>query len=171
MQGEGLITRKEAMELTGATSNQLQYFERVNLIKPTRILKERRKRPDVYYSWTQLLEIKAICKLRQETSLQTIRKILDFLEEYQINKSLRDKQIVVIDGEAFWVKLDWSDFGRQISALKVADKHNKGVGQYTLIVVPAFKDLEQEIWETAKQSKTIDIKSFTKRTAQTKKTA
>jgi hypothetical protein len=79
--------------------------------------------------------------------------------------------IVVIDGEAFWVKLDWSDFGRQISALKVADKHNKGVGQYTLIVVPALKDLEQEIWETAKQSKTIDIKSFTKRTAQTKKTA
>lgn len=167
----GLITRQEVMELTGATSNQLQYFERAKLIQPVRILKEGRKRPDVYYGWTQLLEIKAICKLRQETSLQTIRKILDFLEQYQINRSLRDKQIVVIDGEAFWVKLDWSDFGKQISALKVADKRNKGVGQYTLIVIPALKDLEQEIWETVANSTVINMDDFRQRVLQKKETA
>lgn len=163
MNDDGLITRKEVMELAGATSNQLQYFERTGLVEPIRILKEGRVRPDVYYTWTQLLEITAICNLRQETSLQTIRKILDFLEEYPTNRELRDKQIVVIDDEAFWVKLDWSDLKEQVSALKVADKRNQGIGQYTLIVIPALKDIEQEIWKNVENSEVIDIDEFRER--------
>jgi DNA-binding transcriptional MerR regulator len=171
MGNEGIITRKEIMVLTGVTSNQLQYFERANLIQPTRVLKDGRKRPDVYYSWAQLLEVKAICELRQETSLQTIRKILDYLDQYQTDRTLRNKQIVVINGEAFWVKLDWEDFGKQISALKVADKRNKGVGQYTLIVIPALKDLEEEIWKTASESTVIDLEDFRERVRKQKNKA
>lgn len=163
MNDDGLVTRREVMELTGATSNQLQYFERSNLVEPIRILKEGRVRPDVYYTWAQMLEIMAICNLRQETSLQTIRKILDFLEEYPTKRELRDKQIVVIDDEAFWVKLDWSDLQEKVSALKVADRRNKNIGQYTLIIIPALKDIEQEIWENVENSEIIDINEFRER--------
>jgi DNA-binding transcriptional MerR regulator len=156
------FTRREAMELAGATSNQLQYLERSELVIPERIWNDKKK-PDVYYSWEQLLEIKAIRNLRENTSLQTIRKILSFFEKYQFRKTLKDKRIVAIDDEVFWIKEDWSDFGKKLIALKVADKQGKGIGQYTLLALPAFQEIVDEVWETAERSNIIDIDSFRQR--------
>lgn len=156
------FNRRETMELTGATSNQLQYLERSEFVIPTRVW-NCRKKPDVYYSWEQILEIRAICNLRQVTSLQVIRKVLNFFENCLGNKSLRDKQIVVVDNEVFWVKHDWSDFGQQISTIKIAGKNNKRIGQYTLLVIPALKDVVDEIWEAAAKSNIINIKQFKRR--------
>ncbi|WP_334728676.1 MerR family transcriptional regulator [Nostoc sp.] len=146
------------MELTGATSNQLQYLERAGLVIPVREWNGKKK-PEVYYNWQQILEIRAIRNLREKTSLQVIRKVLDFFEKYQIDKTLRDKQIVVVDDEVFCVK-DWSDLGEQISALKVADKRGIGIGQYTLLVIPAFIDIVDEIWRAAEKSNVIDMEEF-----------
>jgi len=157
------FTRRETMELAGATSNQLQYLERSGLVIPTRILKEGKKKPEVYYTWEQVLEIRAIRNLREATSLQVIRRVIDFFEKCQFNKNLWDKQIVVVDEEVFWVKPDWSDFGKQISVLKIADKRRKGIGQYTLIVIPALRDIVVEVWDTAETSKVINIKEFQRR--------
>jgi DNA-binding transcriptional MerR regulator len=156
------FSRREVMELAGATSNQLQYLERSELITPERVWNGKKK-PDVYYSWEQMLEIKAIRNLRETTSLQTIRKILSFFEEYQFRKTLKDKRIVAIDDEVFWIKEDWSDFGKKLIALKIADKHGKGIGQYTLLALPAFQEIVDEIWETAEKSVVIDIESFRQR--------
>jgi hypothetical protein len=147
------------MELTGATSNQLQYLERSGLISPERVWNGKR-RPEVYYDWQKLLEIRAIRSLREKTSLQTIRKILDFFEAYAIDATLRDKQIVAVDGEVFWVKTDWSDFGEQMHVLKIADKKGKGIGQYLMLVVPSFNDVVAEVWEAARASKVVDLASF-----------
>lgn len=156
------FTRREVMELAGATSNQLQYLERSELVIPERIWNDKKK-PDVYYSWEQLLEIKAIRNLRENTSLQTIRKILSFFEKYQFRKTLKDKRIVAIDDEVFWIKEDWSDFGKKLIALKIADKQGKGIGQYTLLALPAFQEIVDEVWETAEKSKVIDIETFQQR--------
>ncbi|WP_222620523.1 MerR family transcriptional regulator [Sphaerospermopsis sp. LEGE 00249] len=150
------------MELTGATSNQLQYLERSELIKPIRVWNGKKK-PEVYYTWQQILEIRAIRNLRETTSLQVIRKILNFFENYQIDKTLRDKQIVVVNEEVFWVDISWSDFGEIISALKIGDSRGKGIGQYTLLVVPALKEIINEIWGIAKQSSVINIEEFKRR--------
>ncbi|BBD59002.1 hypothetical protein NIES2109_17810 [Nostoc sp. HK-01] len=150
------------MELTGATSNQLQYLERSGLIEPVREWNGKKK-PDVYYNWSQILEVRAIRNLRETTSLQVIRKILDYFEEYQIDKSLRDKQIVALNDEVFWIDYNWSNFTERISALKIADRQGKGVGQYTLLVVPALQDIVNEIWEVAQNSKVIDIEYFKRR--------
>ena len=56
---------------------------------------------------------------------------------------------------------------REQGELKVGDKHGKGVGQYMLLVVPAFKDIVNEIWDTAKHSELINIEDF-KRKAKNK---
>ena len=157
------FTRRETMELAGATSNQVQYLERSGLVIPTRILKEGKKKPEVYYTWEQVLEIRAIRNLREATSLQVIRRVIDFFEKSQYNKALRDKQIVVIDDEVFWVNHDWSDFGKQISVLKVDDKRRKGIGQYTLIVIPALWDIVKEVWDAAEASNVISMDEFRRR--------
>lgn len=153
------FTRRETMELTGATSNQLQYLERSGLVKPTKIWNGKKK-PDVYYTWQQILEIRAIRNLRETTSLQVIRKIINFFEKYQVDSSLRDKQIIVINGEVFWINQNWSDFAEKISELKVDTQKDKGVGQYTLLVVPAFRDIVNEISDIAKQSELISFENI-----------
>ena len=153
------FTRQETLALTEATANQLFYLEKAGLIIPRRIGSN--KRPTVLFTWEQILEIRAIRKLREDTSLQRIRKVIDFLNKEGFTDHLRDKQLVVINDSVFWVRTDWKDFHKNMpEMLLVASNRNKSVGQYTMTVLPPFMDIIDDIWETAKQSKIIDFDSF-----------
>jgi hypothetical protein len=155
------FTRKEAMTLTGTSSNQLQYLEREKLVCPNREYCNGQNKARISYTWEQILEIKAISKLAKATSLQTTRKVISFFKDHFRESKLRDKQLVIVGDEVYWIKYDhWSDLGEKLSALKVADKRNKGVGQYTLIIVPALIDIVSEVWEVAESSNQINMKSF-----------
>ncbi|MBD2341833.1 MerR family transcriptional regulator [Calothrix sp. FACHB-156] len=118
------------------------------------------KKPTVIYSWEQVLEIRAINDLRQKISLQTVRNIVKFLDESGFDISLKDKHLVVVDDQVFWVMPDWSDMPR---VMKVADKKSKGLGQFVLIILPPISDIIKGIWETAKKSKIVDFESFKRR--------
>ncbi len=156
------FTRPETLALTATTSNRLQYLELKKLVVPQRIGKSRK--PTVIYTWEQILEVRAIKHLRQEISLQTVRKIVEFLNKSGFDDSLRDKQLVVIDDDVFWIQQDWQDFPEKMpSALKVIGGNVRGVGQYILLVIPALTEIVNEIWETAKTSEVIDFDSFKQR--------
>jgi DNA-binding transcriptional MerR regulator len=156
------FTRRETLELTGTTSNRLQYLERSGLVIPKRIGKSRK--PTVIYSWEQVLEIRAIKHLRQEISLQTVRKIINFLDKSGFDDSLRDKQLIVIDDEVFWVQQDWNDFPEKMpSTLKVAGNKGQDVGQYVLLVIPPLSEIVNEVWEAAEKSQVVDFESFKQR--------
>ncbi|BBD58011.1 hypothetical protein NIES2109_07800 [Nostoc sp. HK-01] len=156
------FTRQETIHLAGCTSSRLAYLEKVGLVIPYRFGSN--ARPTVIFSWEQLLEIRAIKNLRKNVSLQTVRKIIKFLDDSGYDNGLRDKQLVVIGEEVFWVQQDWSDFGENLpTAMKVADKSNKQVGQYVLLVIPSLTEIVNEIWEAARHSKVIDFKSFEQR--------
>jgi DNA-binding transcriptional MerR regulator len=156
------FTRTETLALTENTSNRLQYLEKAELIIPHRIGKSRK--PTVLYTWEQVLEIRAIKHLRQEISLQTVRSIVNFLNEGGFDDGLRDKQLVVIDDEVFWIRLDWQDFPEKMPlAVKVAGSEGKSVGQYTLLVIPGLTEIVNEVWKAAKDSEIIDFESFKER--------
>ncbi|MGB7444585.1 MAG: MerR family transcriptional regulator [Coleofasciculaceae cyanobacterium] len=156
------FTRLETLALTETTSNRLQYLEKKGLVIPQRIGKSRK--PTVIYTWEQILEIRAIKHLRQEISLQAVRKIVEFLNESGFDDSLRDKQIVVIDNEVFWIRQDWQDFPEKMpSAVKVAGRSGRGVGQYLLLVIPTLIEIVNEVWEAARKSEVIDLNSFKQR--------
>jgi DNA-binding transcriptional MerR regulator len=156
------FTRRETLDLTGTTSNRLQYLERSGLVIPQRIGKSRK--PTVIYSWEQVLEIRAIKHLRQEISLQTVRKIINFLDKSGFDDSLRDKQLIIIDDDVFWVQQDWKDFPENMpSALKVAENKGKDVGQYVLLVIPPLSEIVNEVWEAAEKSNVVDLESFRQR--------
>jgi DNA-binding transcriptional MerR regulator len=70
------FTRPETLA-TETTSNRFQYLEMNELVIPERI--SRSCKPTVIYTWEQILEIRAIKHLRQEISLQAVRKIVEFL--------------------------------------------------------------------------------------------
>ncbi|MBD2180507.1 MerR family transcriptional regulator [Planktothrix sp. FACHB-1355] len=156
------FTRRETQELTGTSSNRLQYLERSQLVIPHRIGTSRK--PTVIYTWEQVLEIRAIKNLRQEISLQTVRKIIKFLDESGFDDSLRDKQLVVIDDDVFWVQPDWTDFPEKMpSVLRVAGNKSKDVGQYVLLVIPPLSEIVNEIWTAAEKSQAVDFESFKQR--------
>ncbi|MEQ8752758.1 MAG: MerR family transcriptional regulator [Coleofasciculus sp. G1-WW12-02] len=156
------FTRRETLELTGTTSNRLQYLERSGLVIPTRIGKSRK--PTVIYTWEQVLEIRAIKHLRKEISLQTVRKIINFLDDSGFDDSLRDKKLIVIDDQVFWVQQDWQDFPEKMpSAIKVAGNNGKDVGQYILLVIPTLSEIVNDIWQAAATSPIVDFASFKQR--------
>ncbi|MEB3883992.1 MerR family transcriptional regulator [Lyngbya sp. CCY1209] len=156
------FTRTETLALTETTSNRLQYLEKKDLVVPQRFGKSRK--PTVIYTWEQILEIRAIKHLRKEISLQAVRKIVQFLNESGFDDSLRDKQLVVIDDDVFWIRQDWQDFPEKMpSAMKIAGKSGKGVGQYVLLVIPTLTDIVNEVWEVAKTSEVIDFDNFRQR--------
>lgn len=153
------FTRQETLILTDSTSNQLQYLEKQGLIIPQRIGKSRK--PTVIYSWEQILEIRAIKHLRKQVSLQTISKIIQFLDKSGVDDHLRDKQLIVLNDEVFWIQKDWSDLQDKIpSVVKVAGKNNINIGQYILLVIPILSNIVQDVWTIAKSSELIDFESF-----------
>lgn len=158
------FTRQETIALAETTSNRLQYLEKKGLVIPHRIGKS--SKPTVIYTWEQILEIRAISHLRQKqkVSLQTIRKIVKFLDESGFDDSLRNKKLVAIADSVFWVRSDWGDFPEKLpSALKVAGNEGKDVGQYILLVVPTLSEIVNDIWKAAERSQIIDFESFKER--------
>lgn len=152
------FTRQETLALTKTTSSRLAYLDRTGVVVPEKYGNS--KKPTVIYSWEQVLEIRAINDLRQKISLQTVRKIVQFLDESGFDTSLRDKHLVAVNDEVFWVMPDWSDMPR---VMKIAGKKNKGLGQFVLIVLPPISDIIKAVWETAKKSKVVDFESFKRR--------
>jgi hypothetical protein len=152
------FTRQETIALTESTSNRLQYLDRTGLVVPQRYGNTRK--PTVIYTWEQVLEIRAIKNLRQEISLQTVRKVIEFLNDIGFDDQLRDKKLVVLNDEVYWVMPDWSDFPK---VMKVADKRNKGIGQYVLITIPPLFEVVNEVWQVAEISEVIHFESFKQR--------
>lgn len=152
------FTRQETLALTKTTSSRLAYLDRTGVVVPEKYGNS--KKPTVIYRWEQVLEIRAINDLRQKISLQTVRKIVQFLDESGFGTSLRNKHLVVVNDDVFWVMPDWSDMPR---VMKVAGKKNKGLGQFVLIVLPLISDIIKAVWESAKKSKVIDFESFKRR--------
>jgi DNA-binding transcriptional MerR regulator len=152
------FTRQETIALTKTTSSRLAYLDRTGVIEPEKYGNS--KKPTVIYSWEQVLEIKAINDLRQKVSLQTVRKIVEYFDKNGFDTSFRDKHLVVVNDEVVWIMPDWSDMPR---VMKVADKKNKNLGQYVLVVLPQISDVIKEIWKTAQKSKVINFESFKQR--------
>lgn len=152
------FTRQETLALTENTSNRLQYLERAELVVPQRYGNS--KKPTVIYTWEQVLEIRAIKNLRQEVSLQTVRKIITLLNKSGFDNSLRDKKIVVLDDDVYWVMPDWSDMP---GVMKVANKGDRELGQFMLIVLPPLASVLEKVWQSAQNSEVIDFESFQQR--------
>lgn len=152
------FTRQEALALTKTTSSRLAYLDRTGIVVPDKYGSS--KKPTVIYSFNQVLQIRAINELRQQVSLQTIRKIVKFLEDSGFDTNLWDKHLVVVHDEVLFVLPDWSDLP---GIMRVASKKSKGLGQFVLVVLPPIVDVIESVLETARNSKIISFESFEKR--------
>lgn len=96
--------RRHAVILARSSPGRLAYLEKTGIVVPQRAGQSHR--PEVLYSWEQILEIRAISRLRQHLSFQTIRKILQYFDDHGLGCSLRDKHLIINHQGVSWVRLD-----------------------------------------------------------------
>ncbi|MEO0986457.1 MAG: MerR family transcriptional regulator [Cyanobacteria bacterium J06639_14] len=152
------FTRQETLALTQITSSRLAYLDRTRVVVPQKY--GNTKKPTVIYTWEQLLEIRTIANLRKQISLQMVRKLVAFLDEYGLDTRLYDKPLVATPNEVFLVMPDWSDMPQ---VMKVADRGSDGMGQLVLLVLPPLNTVVEEIWDAARQSNIVVFESFKQR--------
>lgn len=119
--------RRHVIVLARSSCGRLAYLEKVGMVVPRRIGLP--PHGEVVYSWEQILEIRAISRLRQHLSFQAIRRILNYFEQQGFPPSLRDKQLVIANGAVNWIR-PRSSTTPQI--LELASKTRYLMGQYRL---------------------------------------
>ena len=96
--------RRHALVLARSSPGRLAYLEKTGIIIPQRTGQP--PRIEVLYSWDQVLEIRAISRLRQHLSFQTIRKIIQYFDDHGFGRSLRDKHLIINGHGVSWVRSD-----------------------------------------------------------------
>jgi len=149
------FSKRESCILSGLSHDRVTYLDRSGLVIPTRVNLPGYSRPVLQYSWAQILELRAIAHLRSDVSLQTVRKIVDFIEFYSSDSRLSTKRILVINDEVFWVNPDFSDIPNLMIEMVKNPGQTSNTGFYMLL-----PDLQSEIMESAKKSEIIDFNQF-----------
>lgn len=94
--------RRHAVVLARSSPGRLAYLEKTGIVVPRR--GGQSPRMEVLYSWEQILEIRAISRLRQHLSFQTIRKILQYFDAHGVGCTLRDKHLIINHHGISWVR-------------------------------------------------------------------
>lgn len=154
------FTRRETLVLTRMSASQLAYLTKTGIVTPNRV--QRAGITRLLYTWEQVLELRAIQHLRRQTSLQTIRKVVDFLARNGGDRTLHNKELIIHPtGDIDWVRPDPAAPSHHI--VQVACRANRHVGQIRLVALPPFSELVNEVWAVAQRSKVIDFDHFKQR--------
>lgn len=143
------FTRQETIALTGISSSRLSYLDRTSLVTPQKFGNQ--KHPKVIYAWKQVLEIKTMERLRENLSLQEIRKVLSFLRERNYKTKFFEHNLVFINSQLYLVE-DWQNFG-----LTILEASGKNKGQVVIREVGAVGDIITELWEEAQRHQVLDF--------------
>jgi len=149
------------MALTGLKSGQLSYFDHTRLVQPEKI--GNLKHPVVLYIWEQLLELRAIAKLRDSLSLQQIRQVIKFLRESGYEDGLYNKPLLFINS-SLCLATEKNVLGARL-AMEVLGNHS---GQLVFDWIDPLGQLDKEVEEDARTNPAIDFESFKNRAGSTK---
>lgn len=148
------FTRRETAILTRTSLTRLAYLARTGMVIPT---PSNTHPKQLHYSWNQILELRAICHLRRQVSLQMIRKILAFLERVGSDRALHNKHLIITDGEVTWLQ---TLANADSTEVQIVTKTNRHVGQLKLPSPPSFSGTASTVLDTARASKVVRFERF-----------
>ncbi|WP_052050865.1 hypothetical protein [Leptolyngbya sp. KIOST-1] len=146
--------RRHAVVLARSSPGRLAYLEKTGIIIPQRTGQS--PRLEVLYSWEQILEIRAISRLRQHLSFQTIRKILQYFDDHGLDRTLRDKHLVINHQGVSWVRSD----AASPQVIHLVGHGCSFMGQYVLAPLDASDLGFAELSPVASAPKVVDIERF-----------
>ncbi|MEO8893283.1 MAG: MerR family transcriptional regulator [Coleofasciculaceae cyanobacterium] len=150
------FTRQETIAITGVKSGRLSYLDKTGLVTPEK--EGNHKHPKVIYNWEKVLQIKIIERLRENLSLQEIRKILDFLQKRGYSPSLFRCKLVFIDKQLYLIE-NWEKFGNLVLKASGTNK-----GQIVIHEIGAIGEILSELREEAERNHILDFNKRAKGT-------
>ncbi|MGF1569596.1 MAG: MerR family transcriptional regulator [Nodosilinea sp.] len=147
--------RRHVVVLARSSPSRLAYLEKTGIVVPDRVGPPHR--PEVLYSWEQILEIRTISRLRQRLSFQTIRKIIQYFEEHGFGCSLRDKHLIITAEGVSWI-CPMTTTTPQV--IQLAGKSNRQMGQFVLVPLDSLES--SRLWAMATDSiaNVVDFEYF-----------
>jgi DNA-binding transcriptional MerR regulator len=150
------FTRQETIALTGMKSGKLSYYDETQLVVPAK--HGNPKRPKVFYSAEQVLQLKVIQRLRERLSLQEIREVIGFLKERDYKPTLFECNLVFVGTKLYLIE-NWEDFG-----MMVLEASGKGKGQIIIHQIGPIGDVISDLEHEAEESTVPDYKKRTEGT-------
>ena len=115
------FNRAETVDLTGLSLSQLMTLEKNKLVIPTRGEARDNSGASILYSWPQVIEIRAIAKLRQSCSYPTLKRAAAVLQEMTNQPNLSDKRLVAYGNEVYWIVDNPQNFHETVTQLTGAN--------------------------------------------------
>lgn len=140
---KSLWTRKEAELLSGFSLQQLLYLEKQGLVIPIRP-EEVKGKNQIFYTWKQLVDLRAIKRLRNECRPKQLKEALEYLESINITPDFSDKRLIAYGNVVYWVDNRPEDYG-----VKIVEASGKAPGQ--ILLTFSYQELVNELWENSSQ--------------------
>lgn len=156
------FTTNEVIAITGVTNHSLKYWYDQKIILPSKLPLGTGKRNARLYSFSQILEMKAIKSLRSKVSVRTIKALQTFLHKHFDDKSIANKDLIAIETEGkcqiFW-KEDQEWF------VQLTGKNAGQVTHAELVIIPSLDRHLTEVIESVKAGdcETLDFDTFKQR--------
>jgi len=151
---KSVFNREQVMILAGVTSKQLSHWQKLGLISPYLEQRKGNTRSACFYTFSQLIKLKLISKIRKRISFQKIREIDYNLEEFLEEKDLKDKLIVVFTNELKIIKRD------ELNDLAV-NLIGKELEEKAIYGILSMEDIYLEMVEAGKKEvKIVDLEVF-----------
>lgn len=137
--------REQVLKLTGLSTSQLSTIVSLNWVEPIKL--GHNKRTKTLFSWEQLLELKAIAKLRKKISFQKMRNLKDILLKlgHESFKDDSSKVLIATDKTVFLIDKSDVNYPTMMELLGV------NYGQYVLAVFP-ISEMIKEIEASAREN-------------------
>ena len=153
------FSTQEVMALTGVTYGAITYWKDQKIIEPLKIPIGSGKKNTYYYTFPQLVEVKAVMALRDNVQTKTIRAVKNFISKNFEDPNIANKPLVALTSkDNCEVFLQGDDrYLMQITG------HNIGqIVHLDLILIPSLKTQINEVVEAVKAGKcqTIDMVAF-----------
>jgi len=156
------FSHQEIIKLTGVSDNSLRYWVKQSIVNPQKVPLGNGKRSTYFYSFTELIEIKAIMKLRSNVPVKMIKAVKSFITQHFETTTISDKPLVVLDMEdKVTVFLKNSDD----ILTQITGKYTGQTIYMDLAIIPSIKSQLKEIMEVVKSGscESLDIKGFRSR--------
>ena len=155
------FSKQEVIALTGVTNAALRYWHSQKIIEPLEIPIGSGKSKTYYYSFEQLIEVKAVASLRDRVHPKVIKGVTNFIFQSikdKENNKTQERIMVLSFDDHYQIYVQGDD----AYYLKVMGKDGHRISKFNLVIIPSIKEFIEEVVEVINSGscKTIDIERF-----------
>lgn len=137
------FSRQQAIKLSGLSSGQLSRLDRAYVVQPQKLGSN--AHPVCLYTLIQVLELRTIAALRQNLSMQEVKKVIECLRKCKFEPAFFSKFLLFCNNDLYW--FDLSEISEAI-----VDLTRKNNGQIVLKIVHPIGDSVTDLLKFLKES-------------------